>query len=1234
MLSCWLGAGSAPAHPEEVSHDEPAFDRPWQITSYTAEAGLASQRVFDIAFSPDGTVWLAAADGLRRFDGHVWERFGPDQGLPSAFVRCVLVARSGELWVGSDAGAGVFDPVAKRYDPRGSDRHLANRNVREIREDAEGALWFSCDQWPETTEQPGGLTRLKDGAWTTYRQPEGLPMDYVIGSFQTGAGQRFALTPRGWRQWRDGRWHEPAEGGYEIEPCVLHMAETPDGTVFAQGEYQLLRLAQGHWRAVGDSTQAIGTTADGELIGVEQNLTRGLIWFSVWDGARFVRRSANIPSHPGDRLYALRQAPDGAIWCVGTGVTLRWDYRTGSAWSLYPELPPPRFTDNRGRTWFHSGDEVWIGETNTLRPSKLGGLLAVSSDGTALARRESDGQIGTTDPLDPERFTPVESRMAAIKEALVDAQGGFWLVGDDAQGEGRIERIVDGAARAVASEELRLRHIAAADPDPDGGFWTVLQPKGQVTNEIVHVSDLGLVWYPQTNAPPITYPTMSAGAGLYWLAGYPGLYSAETPLGPWKQVTAFPDTGFHVPVVTRDEFLVRFTGGRAGRSGCALFTLAGGWKVQYGDFTEARTSQAGGATHLLAARGIHVRHRPGSLETDFLPLPGELQMSGAAVETEGDLWISTSDGVLRYRPGQTPPDTRISASVAEVRSGGELPVSFLGQRRFSTPSAIGFRFSWRIGPGEWSPFIAAQNGSVRIPALSPGRHALEVRARDSDGQIDPTPALFSFTVLPTPLQQRVWFIPALAALAAVIGALAWFGLARTRAMHASNVALRREIEVRRRTEEELQAARQFLEERVAERTAELTRTNQSLEHEIAERKLAEAEQHKLEDQLRQSQKMEAIGTLAGGIAHDFNNILAIIIPSAQLAIDEARQQPELKSHLHHILTASDRAKNLVQQILAFSRQRQQERRVVRLDSVVEETVRLLRAAIPSSIQIECRIAPETPPVLADTTQLHQLLMNLGTNAEHAMCGQTGVLRLALDAVELDAASAKAIPELRPGLHARIRVQDTGCGIPKETLDRIYDPFFTTKGPGQGTGLGLAVVHGVVKTHEGAIQVRSEVGRGTTFEIYLPAAAEHAVAAPAGKAPAAPRGSGQRILVVDDEPAIAKVLSVVLTRAGYEVLAQGDAREALKLFQSAPESFALVFTDLTMPGLTGLDLAREIAALNPRLPVILATGFGGDALARLSATPNIAKVLDKPLDYATIVQTVHDVLEAASESAKR
>lgn len=393
---------------------------------------------------------------------------------------------------------------------------------------------------------------------------------------------------------------------------------------------------------------------------------------------------------------------------------------------------------------------------------------------------------------------------------------------------------------------------------------------------------------------------------------------------------------------------------------------------------------------------------------------------------------------------------------------------------------------------------------------------------------------------------------------------------------------------------------------------------------VTEQKEATRHERELEEQLRQAQKLDALGTLAGGIAHDFNNILGAIVSFSQLAQLDNPNNPALGENLDQILKASARATVLVRQILSFSRHQKEERKSLQLGPIVREALSLLRATLPSTLLLEQALEEGMPDVHANATQVHQIVMNLCTNAAHAMKGKQGKIRVELVALTLADGATKPHVELRPGRYARLSISDTGHGMDAATRARIFEPFFTTKTAGEGTGLGLSVVHGIVKGYGGVVTVDSEVGRGTTFSIYLPASTGATAEASAGST-ALPRGAGQRVLYVDDEVALGTATALMLERMGYRPVAFQSPVAALAALREAPETYAALITDFTMPELTGVDLIRETRKLRRDLPTLLVTGSSGDITKEQLQSLGTRELLNKPLDYATLAIALHRAL---------
>jgi PAS domain S-box-containing protein len=383
------------------------------------------------------------------------------------------------------------------------------------------------------------------------------------------------------------------------------------------------------------------------------------------------------------------------------------------------------------------------------------------------------------------------------------------------------------------------------------------------------------------------------------------------------------------------------------------------------------------------------------------------------------------------------------------------------------------------------------------------------------------------------------------------------------------------------------------------------------------------DQLRLEDQLRQRQKMEAIGTLAGGIAHDFNNILAGVIGFVEMILEDTPLESRMGRRLDLALKGAYRGRDLVRQILAFSHQSEQERKPVALSEVVEEGMKLLRPALPATIAIKTEIAASDDVILADSVQMHQILMNLCTNAAFAMRDKGGELGITLTDATLSDVDSMPCSGMKQGKYVVLTVSDTGCGMGPEILERIFDPFFTTKARGEGTGMGLSVVHGIVKSHAGYITVSSKQKKGSSFQIYLPRAKRH-IGAEVETLQAA-RGGTEHVLFVDDEDILAELNRERLVSLGYKAVISTSSIETLEIFKAKPEAFDLVITDYTMPRLTGIDLAGEVRKIRGDIPIILCTGYGDFVSQEKAAVHGIRKILMKPFTKVELAEAIRYAL---------
>ncbi|MBP1749688.1 MAG: signal transduction histidine kinase with receiver domain [Deltaproteobacteria bacterium] len=427
-----------------------------------------------------------------------------------------------------------------------------------------------------------------------------------------------------------------------------------------------------------------------------------------------------------------------------------------------------------------------------------------------------------------------------------------------------------------------------------------------------------------------------------------------------------------------------------------------------------------------------------------------------------------------------------------------------------------------------------------------------------------------------------------------------------------------DITERKQAEAALKRARDELELRVQERTGELTQAYEKLEAEIAERA-------KIEEQLRRAHKLEAIGTLAGGIAHDFNNILAGIIGFGEIVAEDIPKGSPAQRSIQRILSASFRGRDLVKQILAFSRKAALERQPLSVLPIIQETVQLLRASLPGTIEIKLSMKAAADMILASPSELQQILMNLATNAAMAMREKGEILSISLTDIDFEPDSPVVDPDVAPGEYVQIVVEDSGSGMSPDVMKRIFDPFFTTRPVGEGTGMGLAVVYGIVKSLQGAITVESEPGVGSTFRVFLPKVRTETDSEPT-QPDRSPQGT-ERILFVDDEELLMEWGQAVLERLGYTVTALTDCAEALKLFSSNPSIFDLVICDQIMPKLTGLQLARKLVEIRNNIPIILCTGYSDIASSEEVKEAGIKELIMKPLAKQELAKAVRRALDA-------
>lgn len=1331
------GADTFEWRPEERT------DQKWRLHDLTADAGLGGRNVFNIAFQSDPThqglyrVWVATSDGLREYDGFDWRRYGVADGLPSDFVRCVCVTRDGALWVGTDHGVGVFE--RGRFDRRGSESGLAGPNVRRIIEDGQGTLWFCSDSWPND-QQHGGLSSYRSGHWRAFRSADGLPSEYVVDFLRATGGQEFAVTLKGLSERRGDRWTAAAAGspGIPIRWSGASFVESPQYGVLCSTGQELFQRKDGMWSLLADATSTehgMCLTADGVVIATTRALSGSRAFVELVTNSWVVVSSEFRASH--DYIEDLREAPDGSVWAVGFDSLVRWR-RKGTQWREFGGVPRPAFVDGQGRIWFGQPRSEFEGAPIPVRLdgdrweqfTEAEDELVLDAQGSVWGVTSNRVTHWIADRR--QRWAAEEMGLKRIMAGRPDAAERFWVYGVAEDGTPGLLMGKNGTWRERLVPELRewpiLHRIASARD----GVWLLLENHDRPLAALAKVDESSVrrIEIPRTNLGLFRLEMKEEKEGALWLYGDTGTWRLEdwTP-GGWSEVTGLPGRLVIGLEERNQERWLACSGATGGTNG--LVKWLNGVRTYYAIETLFHLSLAKDGTLLAGGPGEFavVPNEPNA-EPMTLTVPTPELVVGAVRDIRGRYWLGTGEKVYAFTPDGAAPDTRFTdPSSTNVVEGTDWTVRVTGIERYR-PAGLkrDYRYSWRVDGSAWSPFRHGNVLQIDTRQLGGGDHRLEVRCHDSAMEVDPTPAVLGFRVIPIPIQSRPWFVPVIAAAGSAFGLLA---IATWRARQAMSVyarlleskvaertaQLEKDIDERKQTEARLRESERrygdlvrlspdaiFINERdrisfinnaglqllrassadqvigrvaldffdpashelIRQRIQVLRRepTNvppveealkaldgsrvpvevtassyfsqgelviQVVCRDITARKRAEAEQKILAAQLHQAQKLDAVGTLAGGIAHDFNNILGAILGNLELARLDVGKTHAANESLDEIGRAAHRARGLVQQILAFSRPKVPEQQATDLAPVVRETLRFLRATLPSGVDLQVNLYDHAPAVLADPTQISQVVVNLCTNAWHALENRSGRIVVGLEGVHIEPRTTPAGPTVPPGHYAKLSVSDSGSGMDAATLDRIFEPFFTTKEPGKGTGLGLAVVHGIVQAHHGFIQVRSAPGEGTQFDVYLPAAPERPKPQATTQDPTV-QGNGRCILYVDDEEALVQNMVRTLRRMGFAAEGHERAEAALGAFRAHPRRFDLVITDMNMPGVSGLEFADEVLRVRPDVAILLTTGLLSEEVKVAARERGVRRILPKPFTAAELGRAILEALPSSGSDS--
>jgi signal transduction histidine kinase/CheY-like chemotaxis protein len=790
-------------------------ETPWRIANFSKDAQVNRRMVFDVAFQTNNTAWVAVSDGLYRYDGYHWRRFSTEDGLPSNFIRTVAVMRDGAVWIGTDKGAGVFD--GEQFNSRDTETRLAGPNVRRIVQTSDGSLWFCCDRWPDATSA-GGLTRIrKSGESHTYGAVDGLPSDHVLGLFEQSNGRIIALTSKGPCVQSGDRWTPLRDEGYPEADHTWAMVEPQDGLVFAQTFNGTMVLQDGKWRhCYSGQDRIIGpfcVTQDGTVV-LATSKGSGTFCFRRWNGKEFVQSSSDFSEEAVNEM-TVRSAPDGAIWAVGRGTILRWEYLPG-AWEWWDALPPPVLEDTQHRIWFAGVRAAAVLQDGLARP--VPGMVAplvedkqgiIWAGGGAGVARFAEGRV--------ENIPAQTCGIQVLRRVVPAGSGAVWFSGDGQQGSPVLTRFEAGQWTVFGPDKLDSRKVRSLAADPVRGVWGVLGDDGSLDYDLVRVTNGSITKVEVEGAKPRTYlPSLCVAGERIYLYSYNGLW--ESPLGERLRFQKM-DLG-EGGVFTQAASAAGATAfiSQEGPDGCAAIVLRrrGEWlrhPIAYG-----QGLWVGRDGWLMAADGPEVVlwNTEDWRSPTYLNLPTDAVIRSMLRSQGGDYWVGTSRGAMRLHPQQVLPDTVITGPKIVVE-GTAQPVLAKGVAPFVPQNlARRFSFSWRIDSEPWSVYGDWPSSGVSLGGLAPGSHTIEVRARDGLGNEDPTPAKLQFVTRAIPIQDRPWFRPVLAGGGILFAALsvALFSTARRlrryaggleQQVQARTAELRKDI-VRREQSERVQQA--------------------------------------------------------------------------------------------------------------------------------------------------------------------------------------------------------------------------------------------------------------------------------------------------------------------------------------------------------------------------------------------------------------------------------------------